>query len=148
MLASIFIYGGLDAFRNPESKVPQADKVVSALTDYLPGSVTTAQVVRIDAAAKVVGGIALAAGVLPRPAALGLTASLIPTTLAGHSFWEEADPAKRRAQQLQFAKNLSILGGVLLAVVDTEGKPSLGWRARRQAKVARAAVRDHLPQHG
>jgi putative oxidoreductase len=118
LLASIFIYGGIDAFRNPESKAPKADKVVGVVPAVVPGISTTADLVRIDGAAKVVGGVALGLGVFPRLAALGLAASLVPTTLAGHPFWEETDPAVRRAQQLQFAKNASILGGVLLAAFD------------------------------
>jgi putative oxidoreductase len=32
-----------------------------------------------------------------------------------------------------FAKNASIAGGLLLASVDTEGRPSLTWRAKKQA---------------
>ncbi|MBK6501203.1 MAG: hypothetical protein IPG03_02165 [Candidatus Microthrix sp.] len=36
--------------------------------------------------------------------------------------------------RIQFEKNASILGGLLLATVDTEGRPGLGWRARRAAK--------------
>jgi putative oxidoreductase len=115
LLASIFIYGGIDAYRNPESKAPKADKVVGGLPTMVPGISTTADLVRIDGAAKVIGGVALGIGVFPRLAALGLAASLVPTTLAGHPFWEETDPAARRAQQLQVAKNASILGGVLLA---------------------------------
>jgi putative oxidoreductase len=118
LIASIFVYGGVDAFRNPEGKAPKADNLVAGLPQKLPGMSTTADLVRIDGAAKVVGGVALALGILPRLAALGLAASLVPTTLAGHRFWEETDPAARKAQQLQFIKNASILGGVLLATFD------------------------------
>jgi putative oxidoreductase len=134
LLASIFIYGGIDAFRDPASKAPTAEKVVGDLPARTPGIATTEQLVRVDAAAKVVGGMALALGKCPRLASLVLIASLVPTTLAGHRFWEEKDPAKRKTQQLQFAKNASILGGVLLAAVDTEAKPSVSWRARRLAR--------------
>ena len=44
-----------------------------------------------------------------------LAASLVPTTLAGHRFWEETDPQAKAMQRLQFAKNTSVLGGLLLA---------------------------------
>ena len=38
----------------------------------------------------------------------------------------------RRAQdRTHFLKNVSLLGGVLLAAQDTEGKPSLTWRAQK-----------------
>ena len=57
--------------------------------------------------------------------------------VAGHAFWEETDPQARAMQRLQFAKNTSVLGGLLLAGVDTEGRPGLAWRARRAAKDVR-----------
>jgi len=31
-------------------------------------------------------------------------------------------------------KNVGLLGGLLLAAVDTSAAPSLGWRARRAAR--------------
>jgi putative oxidoreductase len=136
MLASIFIYGGLEAFLNPGSKVPKADKLISGLPERIPIPyiTSTEQLVRIDGAAKVIGGIALGFGRTPRFAALALAASLAPTTLAGHAFWDENDRPTRQAQKLQLAKNASIMGGLLLAAVDTGGKPSLGWRAKRATR--------------
>lgn len=136
----MFIVGGIDALRNPASKVPAADEVVGDVPLRIPGIENTEQLVRVDAAAKIIAGSALALGKLPRLSALVLAASLVPTTLAGHRFWEEKDPAKRAQQQLHFFKNASMLGGVLLASVDTAGKPSLGWRARRAAGRVRDAA--------
>ena len=40
----------------------------------------------------------------------------------------------RAQQQMHFFKNLALLGGLILAAVDTEGEPSLGWRARRRGR--------------
>ncbi|MGH3317332.1 MAG: DoxX family protein, partial [Nocardioidaceae bacterium] len=34
-------------------------------------------------------------------------------------------------------KNVSMLGGLLLAGVDTEGKPGIAWRVKHGAKAAR-----------
>ena len=75
----------------------------------------------------------LAAGFLPRVGALAIAATLVPTTLAGHPFWKEEDPAKRKTQRVQFLKNMAMMGGVLLAAVDTAGKPGLAWRAQSLA---------------
>ena len=126
-------------------------------------------VVRANGAVMVGAGSMLALGRLPRRAALALALSLLPTTAAGHPFWQIKDPKQRAAQRLQLQKNLSMLGGLLLAVVDTGGKPGLGggraepprtpsarprppsarprgWRAaRREAHVARHHVADALP---
>ena len=49
-------------------------------------------------------------------------------------FWEETDPGAKTLQRLQFAKNLSVLGGLILAAVDTEGRPGVAWRAQRAAR--------------
>lgn len=77
--------------------------------------------VRINGAAMVLGGAALALNTLPRAAATGLVASLIPTTLAGHPFWKIEDEAARASQQVQFLKNLGLAGG-LLAFAATSRK--------------------------
>ena len=95
-----------------------------------------ATLVRINGAAQVLAGLALATGRAPRLSALVLTGSLLPTTYAGHPFWEEKDKAARAAQRIHFLKNTSMLGGLILAATDLEGRPSLSWRARRAAKKA------------
>lgn len=69
--------------------------------------------VRLNGAAMVAGGAALVVNVLPRAAATGLIAALIPTTLAGHPFWKLDDPEARNAQRVQALKNLAMLGGLL-----------------------------------
>ena len=51
-------------------------------------------------------------------AALALGASLIPTTAAGHRFWEEDEPAARSQQTIHFLKNAAMLGGLLMVVRD------------------------------
>ena len=72
-----------------------------------------------------------------------LAASLVPTTVAGHQFWNETDPAAKANQKIHFFKNLSMLGGLLLAAVDTEGRPGVAWRARRAATDVRRQAK-HL----
>ena len=83
----------------------------------------------------------LATGRMPRISSAVLAASLVPTTLAGHRFWEEEDPQKKAMQRIHFFKNASMLGGLLLAAVDTEGKPGVAWRARRAAADVRREAR-------
>lgn len=71
---------------------------------------------RATGAAMITGGIALGFNILPRTAALGLAASLVPTTLLGHQFWEETEPQAHEARQIHFVKNIGILGGLLTFV--------------------------------
>ena len=167
LLASIHVYGGLNALRNVGYHVQQAEPVVSRIADVLPERVPNdiATLVRIDAAVKIGAGVLLGLGKSPRIAATVLAASLVPTTIAGHPFWQEDDKSARANQQAHFVKNLSILGGLLIAAGDTAGRPSLGWRARSaadrathrvhdvaaatstRAHEARESVREALPTH-
>lgn len=140
MLASMFVIGGLDALRHPDTKVPTAEKVVGGVAEKVSAVSNTRQLVQADGAVKVAAGGLLALGKLPRLSALALAGSLVPTTFAAHQFWTENDPAKRSAQRVHFFKNVSMLGGLLLAAVDTAGKPSLGWRAKRAVVAVKEKV--------
>ena len=144
MLATIFVAGGINALRNTEGHAAKAkkvtDKVVPVAQQAVPKApipTDAATLVRINGAVHVVAGLALATGRAPRLASTLLAASLVPTTLAGHRFWEESDPATKSNQKIHFFKNVSMIGGLLIAGVDTEGKPGLAWRARRAAKDVR-----------
>jgi putative oxidoreductase len=69
--------------------------------------------VTLNGGAMVVAGVALACGVAPRRMAAVLAGLLVPTTLAGHGYWNESDPKARAQQRIQFLKNLSMLAGLL-----------------------------------
>ena len=136
LLAAIFIKGGVDTLLNPEPRIQKATPLLEKAAPSLPEQVPSEphQLVKIDAGVKIAAGSLLAINKFPRVASLALAATLVPTTVAGHPFWEKSDPAEKQADQQQFLKNVSILGGLILAAVDTEGKPSLGWRGRRAAR--------------
>lgn len=148
MLASMFVVGGANALKNAEAHAAKArkvtDKVVPLARQAVPGApipTDPTTLVRLNAVAQIAGGLALATGRAPRLSSAVLAASLVPTTVAGHAFWEESDPQARKAQLLQFVKNSSVLGGLLLASVDTEAQPGLAWRARRTAADVRRETR-------
>lgn len=136
LLASIFFVGGLDSVRNAAGKAaaaqPVTDRVVPLLQKAVPQLPDDpATLVRLNGAVQVAAALALATGKMPRISGAVLAGTLVPTTFAGHRFWEEKDPQKKAMQRIQFFKNASMLGGLLLAAVDTEGKPGVAWRARR-----------------
>ncbi|WP_245900656.1 DoxX family protein [Prauserella shujinwangii] len=141
LLASMFITGGINALRDAEGHAqavkPVIDKTVDQAGDSVPEAVPTDPVtlVRIDGAVKLAAGTLLALGKFPRLAAGALLASLVPTTAAAHRFWE-MDGDDRQQQTIQFLKNTSLAGGLLLAAADTEGKPSVGWRAKHAVREA------------
>jgi len=151
LMSTIFIAGGIDALRNPAPRAKAATPLIEQGKETLPNSVTSSvpedpeTLVRINGAIQVGGGILLATGKAPRIASIALAGSLVPTTLAGHAFWNETDPEAKAAQKIQFLKNVSLLGGLLIAAVDTEGKPSLAWRGRRAARKAQGTIAGALP---
>jgi len=145
LLAAPFVVGGVNALRNPGPPAAQAGEVGPKVAEPLGLTQDPEQLVKINAAVQIAGGLLLAFGRLRRLTALALAASLVPTTWAGHAFWKEADPSAQSRQKIQFAKNVGLLGGLILELVDTEGAPSLGWRARRAAGKAKERVVDVLP---
>jgi putative oxidoreductase len=119
MLSSIFLYGGYKALRNPDPLAARSAWFFDAAAPALqstPLPQRERDLVRLNAGVQVAAGAMLAAGVLPRLSAAVLAGGLIPTTLGGHAYWREEDPAARAAQQVQFAKNVSVLGGLLTFV--------------------------------
>ena len=149
MLASMFVMGGVSALRNPQLHVEMAGHVTEKLsetaesTEQIPMNPDQKQLVLINGAAQVIGGLALATGRFPRLSALVLAGSLVPTTYAGHRFWEETDKTQKANQQIHFFKNVSMLGGLVIAAVDTEGRPGVAWRAKKAASTAQREAK-HL----
>ncbi len=141
LLASIFVVGGWDAFWNPAGKAKKAEAVIEPLAEKSGvNTFDTETFVRVNGAVQIGAGILLAAGKFRRLAALALIGSIVPTTYAGHRFWEESDPTTRNQQKIHFLKNVGLLGGLILAAFDTEGEPSLAWRAKQQGRQLESAV--------
>lgn len=111
-LATVFVSGGLAVLRDPHERAVKAKPVADAL------GVDATTLVRANAAAMVAAGLALTTDHLPRVAAAGLAASLVPTTLAGHAFWKEKDAGRKRDQRAHFAKNVSLFGACVLVATS------------------------------
>lgn len=146
MLASIFVVGAAAALKNSSAAASNAEPVTARLVPLaqkagipLPSDPET--LVRLNAGVQIGAGLALATGRLPRLSAAVLASSLVPTTIAGHRYWEADDPAQKAQQRLHFFKNVSMIGGLIIAAGDTDGKPGVAWRARRAAKDARREAR-------
>ncbi|MEU7628587.1 DoxX family protein [Nocardia sp. NPDC049220] len=151
LLATAFVVDGVDTLRRPEARVKVATELVQRGQRQLPDGIATklpadpATVVQINAAAQVAGGVLLALGKAPRLAAMVLAATVVPAAVTEQDFWNEQDPARKSAKRTAFLKDLGLLGGLMIATADTEGRPSLGWRGRRAARDAAAAVSAALP---
>lgn len=145
MLASMFLVGGINSLRNASAMAPKvqpfADKVEPMINKAAPSVPTdAANLVRINGGIHVVAGAALATGHFPRIASLVLAATLAPTTAVGHQFWNETDPGAKQNQKVHFFKNLSMMGGLLMASLDPD--PSKKILPRRIKDRAAEAIDD------
>jgi putative oxidoreductase len=113
-----YVVLGFEAARQPGHRVATAAPIIATARKVLPLPDDDELIVRANAGAQVAAGALLMAGKLQRPAALVLAGSIVPTTFAGHPFWTIEDPTQRKAQRIHFLKNLSMLGGLLFAVLD------------------------------
>jgi uncharacterized membrane protein YphA (DoxX/SURF4 family) len=145
-----FIGQGVNSLLNPKAAAQAAAPAVDGLQS-LPDPVGSSipsdpeTVARITAAVQVGGGLLLATGRLPRVASAALALTVLPANLGAHSFWNEPDPDLKGQKRQQFLADLSLVGGLLIASADTEGKPSLGWRGRRAAERLSDRVSSVLP---
>ena len=120
LLSAIFITGGLGEFK----KADQLSGVVDGLLAKLPESarsqipeVDYELLVKVNGASMLTAGSLLALGIKPRLAATVLAAQLVPVTAAGHAFWEK-EGAEKQGDQIQFFKNLGLIGGLLAVALD------------------------------
>ena len=150
MLSAVFISRGVDTLRSPKPAADAARPTLEGLSK-LPDPVGTnvpsnaETVARINAAVQIGGGLLLATGRLPRVASAALALTVVPGSLGGNTFWSESDPQRKADERRAFLTDVSLIGGLIIAAVDTEGKPSLGWRGRRAAHKVSEAVSAALP---
>ena len=76
------------------------------------------------------GGTMLALGIKPRAGALRIAAFLAGVSPVMHNYWANEDPGQRMNEQINFAKNMALLGAAL-AVAGAEEKVA---EARAEAK--------------
>jgi uncharacterized membrane protein YphA (DoxX/SURF4 family) len=119
LTGSIYAAFGADAVREPGGRVDQAAPMLAAVRKVVPLPADDELIVRGNAAVQTVAGILIAAGKFQRASAVALIASLAPTTLAGHPYWTVEDPTARKLHQIQFYKNVAMIGGLLFAILDT-----------------------------
>jgi putative oxidoreductase len=76
-------------------------------------------------AIEVLGPIALILGFLPRWTALLLLAFVVMASGTTHRYWEFTEATARRAQEINFYKNVGIIAGLLFYFVSGPGAWSL-----------------------
>ena len=151
MLASFFVVNGAKSALKPDQFVDDADPIAQrfvplahkvappTVSNYIPDD--TRSLVRYVGIAQVIGGLGLATGVARRGCSTLLSVTMIPHVVASRAP-KGATPEQRAAARAIMLRNVALLGAVLLASRDTQGQPSLGWRAHQeQERLSRTASR-------
>ena len=144
LLASSFIASGLDALLRPESHVERFRAVEPTLEKAgIPPSIAsdTRLLVRISGGITALSGLMLAANRSPRSAALTLAAITLPVTVVNNPFWTANTAERKKEMRRGLLVGSSLVGGLLLAALDRDGKPSLAWRASN-TREHKAALRE------
>ena len=134
LLASSFIYNGLNQVRQPEGSqylAPAVDAAAKARPELRPLRGQEKAIVQGLGATQVLAGSLFALGRFPR-----LSSTLLLTTSAVNTYVEfrTADSGSEEAKKRRLAtglKNLSLVGAVAITAVDRDGNPSLAWRASK-----------------
>jgi putative oxidoreductase len=115
LLATLFILSGFGKIAGYEGTAGyMASKGMPLVNLLLPAAI----------AVELGGGLLLALGYKARWVALAIFLFLIPTTLIFHAFWG-IDPKEAATQQINFLKNVSIMGGMLMVFAHGPGRYSL-----------------------
>lgn len=145
LFASAFVIDGVKKVKNPSASAPEAEaftaKVVPLLQRVVPAPYSssipesTETWVRLGGAAEVAGGVMFATGLGRRVGALLLAkASVLNLAIALPE--KDASKADKDAARPQVLTHLALLGAAVLSARDTQGQPSLSWRAEQTAKAA------------
>ncbi|MCI7551600.1 MAG: DoxX family protein [Actinomycetaceae bacterium] len=146
LLATPFIVAGVDALRHPEQHRARAREIYSLVERFgvqAPDDETTDLITRGTGGAVALAGAALATSKAPRLASLVLGTAPIPIALANNPFWIHKGP-QRRADLVNLASALGLVGGALIAATDRVGKPSVAWRVNTWAGDTRVAASKKL----
>lgn len=125
LLSAIFIISGVAKFADPAG---------SAGYMSAAGIPAASTLVYVAAIAEIAGGLSLLFGFLTRLGALGLIVLLVLISFTFHAFWT-MPPAEAQQQQVQFLKNVAIMGGLFMIVAMGPGRYSIDAGLRRSRAV-------------
>ncbi len=152
LLASWFVVEGLDALRHTDEHTERLKAAwrrvgarVEALPDVPPDD-TLRTLTRAFGAGTALAGLMLATNRAPRLASTALALLTIPVAVIDaptRDRTSRAGTARTGAGTTRddhaFVRDLSLIGGAVLAGLDREGNPSIGWRVRNARERAATA---------
>ncbi|NKE10066.1 MULTISPECIES: DoxX family membrane protein [Kocuria] len=133
LLATGYIVNGIDSFRNSSTAAEHLDPALKTVRRAVPQAAPALQnsaVVAQGLAAAQVGAAALfALGKAPRLASTVLISTTAVNAYLDFRAADNGTKEERAARRNSGLKNVSLVGATMLAAVDTDGSPSLMWRA-------------------
>ncbi|MEI6560105.1 MAG: DoxX family protein [Rhodospirillaceae bacterium] len=112
LIGQIFVISGV-------RKIPAFSATAARMAGY---GLPVAEALLVPTIAlEVGGGLMLAANIYPDWAAAALALFVVPTTLIFHNFWSVPNAAVAAREQIQFMKNVAIMGGLLSVFSQGDG---------------------------
>jgi uncharacterized membrane protein YphA (DoxX/SURF4 family) len=105
LLGGYFIYNGFNHFSN-----------ITMISGYAQskGVPSAKAAVAFSGLLLWIGGFSVLLGVYPTVGALALILFLLPVTFMMHAFWKIQDPMMKMGEQVNFFKNVALLGASLM----------------------------------
>ncbi|SMX88647.1 MULTISPECIES: DoxX family protein [unclassified Brevibacterium] len=147
MLAAGYISNGVDRLRRPEAAAASIGALLNMARKQIDVPIDAPTLARATGAAQVAAGSLLAIGRFPRVSATILVGTYLLDTV-GERIAADKTTSKddKRARTERTLIRTSMLGGALLASVDTAGKPGLWWRTQHAAEDLWSSVEDTSKQ--
>lgn len=145
LLATGFVASGVDRLRNAKDTAAQLRPTLERARGLAPAAAPVFSnellVARVMGATQVGAGILLGLGKFSRIAALALSVTSALNAMVEYKEADTSSPEAKKARRNQLLKNVSLIGAVVLASVDTEGKPGLAWRVEHLATDTRKGAK-------
>lgn len=141
LIGAVYVQQGIEVVRHPEGPARTAQPYVARLAGSTPVPDDPVLVVRAGGVAMVAGGVGLATNTAPRLVASLLTIVTAVMTFVRHPVRHLGVSGLRGPEGARLLADLGLLGGVVLAALDTEGRPGVTWRARHGSQRAVTSAR-------
>jgi len=128
LISTVFIVFGFQQFTNIAGYT--ANPNIVKFSGMIAGVLAPVVIAYLVAAIDLIGGLCVLVGFKTRCASIALIIFVILTLFIAHNFWV-MEGAPRVGNQVNFYKNLAIIGGLLLLYVHGPGRYSLDNRLAR-----------------
>ena len=151
MLASVFVWEGVDDLRNASEHTKETEGFLKTLRKFVPSGYKNLipndpeLATRALGGAKIGAGTTLALGKAPRTSAAVLAAATLPNLVGKNNFWAADNKKDKEDRRNGFITNTALLGALFITTQDTEGKPSLRWRAQKAGERTNKKIQQALP---